>query len=340
MTNYLCSVNGEVYHFFYNDSSGICRRKYLANNFRNTESIYPEGLDGFCVHVDSGGSIHILCTNSSHEIVYLLYKNGSWHKCVITKNRADVTPLFFKIGIAQGRIQLFCSARHQNNLILIHSVLGINAMPAVIDSLKDSRFTIHGTRIYYSNSDGVLGYQDFSDGKPNQFIPIRENSAQPYVCDRGITYISEESVMFGDKNVYSDPYASAPVLITAEDKLMLMWQSGGFVRYMTSSDDGASWSGPMRFVSANREVQLYNLLIDCSLSCCYGSHTDRDINMFGISEWSRPASKHAEKHLPAASNDDIELQKLKIMLEMMKTEVVQLKKQMKELHSLLNDNTN
>lgn len=338
MTNFLCVINNETHHYFYDNTRGICRRICRGGIWGVCDTVYREGADGFGVYADHGGNVHLLCTNKTHEMIYLLCKNNTWHQCTITKNRAEVTPLTFRIGTAQGRLQLFCSARYQESIILIHAVLGVNAMPATIDTLQSDDYVLHGTKVYYTNADGVFGYQDFSDGKPAQFIPLYQEGVQGYVCDDGIVWLNNHMLMLGENEVYEDTYGQYPILLRSGDKLMLMWQSNEFVRYMTSADNGSTWNGPMRFVSTGHEVQRYLLQNGDEHSCLYGTHTDRELRIFGKTDLTERTTSVRRQN--ENDNGNMELQKLRIMIEMMRAETMQLKKQMKDLHTILENMKN
>lgn len=333
MTNFLCIINKEMHHYFYDKLRGVCRRICRSGIWSSSETIYKEGLDGFGVYADAGGSIHLLCTNHAHEIVYLLYKNNAWHKCIITKNRADVKPLAFRIASAQGQLQLFCSAAYNDATILIHSVLSVNAMPTAIDNLQDSYYVIYGTKVYYTNANHIFGYQDFADGKPAQFVPLYQGGKHGYVCSDGTVRLNEQMLLFGDKEVYEDPYAQYPILLHSGDKLMIMWQSNEFVRYMTSRDNGETWNGPMRFVSTQRKVQKYLMQSGNEAIFLYGNHTEHDLRIFGQSDFPKPQNAPSNHHQIDTKN--MELQKLKIMIEMMRAEMIQIKQQMKQLRTAL-----
>lgn len=334
MTNYLSVIEHNMYHYFYESGKGICRRIRGGGMWRETEVIYAEGLDKFCVFHDGAHHVHILCTNQECEIVYLLWKNNQWHRCVITKCKQDIVPLTFRIGTAQGRIQMFYSAKYQEEIILVHCVLGLNALPSTLDKMLEDSYCIFDNKVYYTNEYGVLGYQDFADGKPDRFITLYENGKMPYASHDGLVWKQKNTLMFRDKALFEDFYAENPILVRNRDQLMLMWQSGDFVRYMTSFNDGATWSAPMRFVSTNRRVQRYFVQNELEMTCYYGNHNQNEVSIFGKSDITDIAAPQQEKKT-AEAQETIEIQKLKIMIELMKGEIAEIKRQNIQLRQMI-----
>lgn len=337
MTNYLSVLNDELYHFLYMPNKGICRRIKSSGTWKSTEVIYKDGADKFSVHQDGGGSIHIICTNDEREIVYLLFKNGAWHKCVLTQCREEVQPLTFSITQVHGQLQLFYSAQYEESIILVHCVLGVNALPVTIDKLQDDEYFLFDGKVYYTNEYGVLGYQDFSDSKPDRFVTLYENGASPYVCDDGVVWKQKNSIMYREKAVFEDIYAKQPILVRNQQQLMIMWKSGDFVRYLTSFNDGATWSTPMRFVSTSKQVQRYILQTPDDILYYYGTHTGNDVNIFGKTD-ILDVKKYKAAPKQNVDNENMQIKKMQIMIEMMKTEINQLKKQVVQLKELVQVN--
>ena len=336
MTNYILLHNGTEEHYFYKPYEGLCMRQKKNSMWQEYQILYRQALDHFSVFIDENQIIHIICTNSASEIIYLLYKGEAWHKYTLAVLKENVRPDIIKISQAGGRLQLLYSARFEKDELLIHCILGNQAQPAPIDKIMGNDFYISGGKVYYTNADRTLGYQDLSDGKPDHFIPICENAAMPYVLPAGqtqlLTYIKDNTIHFQNKPVYENKYAENPILIPSENRLLLLWQDGDFVRYLTSLNGGATWSTPMQFVNPGKSSELYYVQKGNTIYHYYGNHSNNSLHIFGTNDLFAP---HDYQVIPVIKKPDprenIELSKIKIMIDMSRSEIVELKREIKML---------
>lgn len=332
MNHFIIQRNSNLEHYFHKPYEGICVQQKSSYRWLEYQILYREGKEGFFVHCDANDMMHLICTNDNGDIVYLLNKGDAWHKYVLIEGNQKLFPERFYISPAGGRLNLFYTAIYNEESLLVYCVLGVNAKPVTVDKLSGNDFFVMGTDVYYTNESGVMGYNDFSDGKPDRFIPIADNAKQACAFEyRGREYITCKSgnkLLFGTKEglrtVIDDRYAERPLLVASGAKLMLFWKSTEFIRYITTTDAGEKWSNPMRFLNSSRTADLFYVQSGQMSYLCYGSWTNNDVNLFGKQALFETPQKDVPTGMP---EEPLEVQKLKIMIEMMRKDILDLKKQ-------------
>ena len=344
MTNYIILHNGTEEHYFFKPYEGLCFRQKKKVAWQEYQVLYRDCLDHFGVYMDESETIHILCANTAGELVYLLYRGEEWHKYVLAKLPEGLKTGRIKLSPAGGRLNLLYSASYNNEDLLVHCILGNNAQPATIDKLSGDEFFLSGERVYYTNGAGVLGYQDLSDGKPEQFHAICEGAVSPYILQAGemrfMTYKKGDAIYFQNEPVYEYRYAEDPILVLNENRLMLLWKDGGFIRYLTSLNFGKTWSTPMQFVNPGKSAELYYVQKNNAICHYYGNHSASELHIFGTNHLFAPQQYAAADKKPqqSAPPENTELTKLKILLDMTHNEIETVKKELsalkRELQSL------
>ena len=141
---------------------------------------------------------------------------------------------------------LFYSARLKGEIVLIHCVLGNNAMPSVIGKMKSEEFFVYKNSVYFTNSNGIIGYCDFSDSKPEIFTACFEGELS-YVIEGKIVYKKSDDIFINDKKCCSDKNAEMPIVVNN----ILMWKSGSYIRYVLDN-------GKIRqYVSSGIEPKIF-----------------------------------------------------------------------------------
>lgn len=287
LTNYLISDQETLYHFFYKPGEGICFKEKNPTHWNEYQILYRDGMDGFGAFCDSSGNIHLICTNAAHDIIYLFKRQEQWLKYVLASGKEEVTPLYFTLSFCNTYMNLFYTAAYADEVILVHCILGDNAQPMTLDVLSSdcTDFFVFENRVYYTNKQGTLGFQDASDGKPNQFQPVVEGGRMPYIlsADGKALFVYKKNNMIYLENdpVFEDYSSTKPILLKTDGKLILQWQSGSFIRYVTSFNNGKTWSSPMRFMSNGRNLNCYQKQEGNYFEHYYGTHNNKDLNIFG-----------------------------------------------------------
>ncbi len=336
--NYLISSGDAVYHYYHKSGGIYCRAKY-AGGAGDEVCVYPEGSDGFAVYRDAAGNTHIICADPEREIVYLTCRSGEWSKYIISSAREELAPLKFMLMSDGTRLNLFFSAVYRNETMLIHCILGANAKPEIIDRLYPSRreFFLFQRRVYYTSSADVLGYKDFSDGKPSGFTGIADGGYMPYAAEYGdsfhIVYKRRHRIYFENEPVFEDFAAEMPVIAFGGDRLILQWKSGSFIRYITSFNGGKTWSTPMRFVNPGKAAGLYTAQDGDTLRRCYGTSSEEGVTLFGTQELFPKPKPRPKSEQPTNNVTAMEIKKLKIMIELVNGELSDVKKRLKALES-------
>lgn len=334
--NCILYTNKTFLYFFHSHTDGLMLKCKKNGRWEEGLSLCRNALDGFFVYKDENEAIHILCADKENNIVYIHGKNFSWNNYILSKINNDITPLQFHIAKAGTLINFFYTALYKGEVILVHCVMGKNAKPEIIDTLfSASDFHINSSKIYYTNKNKALGFRDFSDSKPGSFVLIEQDALYPYhTSNHGNEYIlykKDDFLYFNKQAVFKDSLAEAPILIQGDNSLSIQWKSGIFVRYITSFNNGATWSAPMRFIGSGE--QIYKFLIDCGsgLEHFYGQKMNPEPIIYGKSNLffiEAPYQKDKASH-----HSGEEYKRLRLMLDMQKNEIKALKSKIKMLEN-------
>ena len=148
----------------------------------------------------------------------MIYRNNEWKQYVISSIKKNIK--IGKIMVASNGINenLFYSAKVNGEMVLVHCVLGNNAMPSVIAKLYDKEFFLFQKCVYYSDENGIIGYQSFADSKPDRFIACCEGES-PYLIGKKMIYKKDKDIFVNEKVPRSrrDGY---PLVVDATDKIV------------------------------------------------------------------------------------------------------------------------
>ena len=175
--------------------------------------------------------------------------------CVLCVFKEGMKLKNIKIGISKIGLNLIYAVEYEGKTMLVHCVLGNNAQPAVIDYLKNNNLFVYNQRVYYSNSDGVLGYQEFADGKPDRFIPVCEGAEDAYISDGMIVYKKDDKIYINDKVKIEDYDIEMPVIAERGGSSFLVWRSGNVLKYIDADKDDKM---PKKLISSGEQV-LYSI---------------------------------------------------------------------------------
>ncbi|MDD6214269.1 MAG: hypothetical protein PUB42_03690 [Firmicutes bacterium] len=331
MTNYLIMPGKMLEQYFYKPYEGICmRRRHHADLWSEHEQVIEHAKDGFGIYSDSAGAVHIICITDDNQLTYAVRKNGIWKKYVISKLNEDIFVRQMRLYNVGGRLNLLYSALYNGETLLIHCILGNHAKPSTVAALESEHFCIYSNRAYFTNSEGVLGFVSLSDEKPSGFNPMYEDAHNAYVCGfqgkEFFVFTRSSALFINGEEILSDNRMEQPICIRGSNRVYVMWKSGGFVRYITTFNLGSVWSEPMRFMSTGKTITLFEVQQGDAFSCYYGYQNTKDIVLFGKGELFREESEY---NLPAPN----ELEKLKILLDITRQEVLDAKKEISRLNS-------
>lgn len=316
---------------FYSGRDGIYK-KTIHNSIRN-EKIYNYPVKDFCVKNDANNITHMLCINKQGDIIFI--KNSGENHTLI-KSNGKIFARHIQMYEYNHRISIIYTADYEDDILLVYCILGMNAMPVTIDSVSGDDFFLYANRVYYQNKDGVLGYKDFSDGRPEDFIPCAENGIYPHIinyCGRDImTYKSPDGIICGGKEVIDDKYAKNPILCIRGENLLLVWESGGFIRYAESADGGESFHTPMRFFNNSSPMQVYMIQNGDNFIYEYACEREHNIHLFAEKNTEQKISKRSQ-----SIHTNKEIEKIAIMLQMMKSDMAELKSRIERIEEILGD---
>ena len=238
MTNYIVMPKNTPEHYFYR--SGIYMKRQLPSGiWQEPVSVFSGGRDGFSVYC-SKNSVHLICTDYGGNLIYAVSAGDEWKKYAISKLSSDIAVSDMRLYSVRGRLNLMYSALYNGENLLVHCILGDRAKPATVDILETPHFFIKGSKVYYTNANGVLGSVNLSDEKPSVFTPIYEDAHFGTVYDVGgrerILFSRNSSVFLDGRELAHDMHLEMPVMSDIGGKIYVMWKSGSFVRYITSVD--------------------------------------------------------------------------------------------------------
>ncbi len=269
--DYIIKDKNTAEHYFIRQGSGLavaCEKNMLL-----PETILPDVKNAFCVY-KADGFLHIICVNGKNELVYILKKEEEYKQYILCELKDGLSVGDVKITSSGGRLNLLYSAAFEGEFMLIHCVLGNHALPSVIDKMSDSYFFLFGDRVYYTNRNRTLGYQELTDGKPDHFISIAENAFKPYLCtDNGknyLVYIKDDTIYVNHIPKYADSEADTPVIAAENGYPTLVWKSGAALKYADISD---SRTAPRR-VAGTGMPTLYSIQDDDGIRYNYAQKSD------------------------------------------------------------------
>lgn len=230
--DYIIKKDNEMLHFFYQKDKGLMmsgrQGAYLP------EQIFENSTEKFCAYGNDEG-VHIICVSTGNELVYILVQGTKAKEYVMCELKEDLSVREISLAESKNMLNLFYSAEYEKETLLVHCVLGNHARPSVIDKIKNGNFFTFGGRVYYTNLSGILGYQEFTDGKPDRFIHIADGAEDAYLCSDGekeyMTYRRGSTIYINHIPKLDDIDVKAPIIAKRSNRLILMWKSGAIVKY-------------------------------------------------------------------------------------------------------------
>ena len=336
MTNYLIMRGDTPEHYFFKPYEGICvKRRSASGIWQTAVPVFSGGRDGFGIYCGKDKNVHLICTDYDGKLIYAVSQGDEWKKYVISKLSPDIAVSDMRLYSIRGRLNLMYSALYNGENLLVHCILGDHAKPSTIDTLETPHFFIKGTKVYYTNSNGVFGFVNISDEKPVGFHSLYEDAhfGTVYTIDGkdNILFSRNSSVFLNGTEVAHDSYIEMPILVKAPGKTYIMWKNSGFVWYALSLDD-ENFNKPMRFMSTGRTMNIYILQTENNFLPYYGYDAQRELVLLGNPEiFGNPISYKF--------SDTTELEKVKSMLNQTQKEVIDAKKEIARLEKVLSSLT-
>ena len=256
---YIVDLNGEERIYYCDAMQGICETTKFTE-----KTVLKNATDNFFVFKDKN-LIKLVALNKKSQLVYMVCRDNEWKSYVITTLKKNIKVK--KIMVASNN--LFYSAKVDDEMVLVHCVLGNDAMPSVIARLNDAEFFLFGKCVYYSNENQIIGYQSFADSKPDYFLPCCEG-VSPYLIEKKIVYKKGEDIFVNDKNICSDKNAQMPIIVND----LLMWKNNSQIRYI--SEDNKI----RQYISSGVEPDI---IVKADANECiyyYGTFSNRKLKIF------------------------------------------------------------
>lgn len=288
MANYLINRGHIGEHYFFKPYEGICMKRLSpSNTFSEHTQIVALGREPFSVLNASDGSIHLVCADSENMLVYANCRNNVWKRYIIANLSKDISVSRMHLYSVRGRLNLLYSVVLGGEHLLIHCILGNHAKPSTVSALLDSHFFVYKNKVYYTKPDGALGFTSLEDEKPEIFNRMYDDARSVSVWeDSGkefLIFIRNSRLFINGKEILYDSAIENPVFVKGADRLYIMWKSGGFIRYISSFNGGATWSEPMRFINTGVSPKLYTFRNGNTLRLYYGYENGNILTTLGVS---------------------------------------------------------
>lgn len=246
---YIINRENGMLHFYFDKKNGLMMSS--GNNFP-PEQIKKNIKENFCVY-ERENAIHIICINEKNEIIYIHMSGEEKKEFTLCELKGDFHIKHIAVADSKDRMNLLYSAEYGGDILLVHCVLGNHAKPSVIDKLKNSGFFTFDGKVYYTNQNGILGYQELADGKPDRFIAVKEGAEDVYLYE----YENKEYIVYRIGNTIfvnhipkiDDTDVKLPVIAKKNNTLALMWQSAEIIKF--TDVDGLK--PPKRLLSTGRQ---------------------------------------------------------------------------------------
>ncbi len=343
MHKYIIDINGNKRIFFLQQYEGICEKSQKAGGWTERKNICQEGCENFFVYSDKNNMIHLVTVTKNNRLIYMICKNNEWKKFYINKINEDIHIKKIMIGASKTGKSLFYSALYKDEYILVHCILGNKALPQTIDRIYDENFFLYNNKVYYSNSDKIIGYQDFSDGKPDKFYQIYAGE-MPYIKKINgkeyLIYKKDSDIFVNNNAVAMDENAVFPIIINSGDNIYVMWKNSDFIRYVLY-DENNLYKQPIRHIASGLKPTVFTNSDGSNCSCFFGTFSDNKLKIHpGINPFEE--HKDNENELNKSKEEALILRNKLLQqeadIEKYKNEINKLNKIIKNLTDKL-DNT-
>lgn len=263
MYSYLVDLNGEERIYCFDAVQGICEKTKISE-----KNVLKDATDKFFVYT-AENTVKMIALNKKSQLVYMIYKEHKWNSYVISTVKKNIEIKKIMVATNGKNENLFYSANVNGEMVLVHCVLGNNAMPSVIAKLCDEEFFLFRKCVYYSDENNIIGYQSFQDSKPDRFIPCCEGES-PYLVDKKIVYKKDNDIFVNNKKICSDKNVKMPILVNG----LLMWRNESYIRYIAEN------SKIRQYISSGIEPQIFVRADENECLYYYGTFSNGKLNIF------------------------------------------------------------
>ena len=271
--DYLIEENNTAVHYFVRTGEGLVRQCARGGSWQPRECILRGAHDGFGLYTD-GKTVHIVAATDEGELLYVTGSDKAWRRFILKKIGQDLRILTIKLYPVRGRLNMLYTVAVNDDILLMHCILGDNAKPNTVSKLLTDSFFISNLRVYYAIPDGRAGFCELADEKPELFIRIADNCGVPYIFNRHMAYISNGKIYFDSRELCCDEEAEQIIITESDARLFVAWKSRDFVRYIPAD---AKEAQPHCIINPAREARLYAVWRDDNLEYFYGSNSDAEL---------------------------------------------------------------
>lgn len=229
--DYIIKNKNKTFRYYYDEKNGLMLSE---GNCFPPVCIKHDATEIFSVY-EKDTAVHIICVNNRNEIVYVSIRDAVKREYVLCELKDEFSVKHIFVAEAGAWMNLLYCAEYKGEILLIHCILGNHAKPEVIDKLKNPHFYVFKNRVYYTSSEGNLGYRELFDGKPDGFVLTAEGAEDVYLCEYDgkeyIVYRRGDGIFVNHVPKINDSDASMPIVVKRQNEPTLMWKSGGIIKF-------------------------------------------------------------------------------------------------------------
>lgn len=291
MNNHLLVSKDRAEHYFSTQNGGIIMRHKQKDSIWSTaETVIPNAKGPFCVNYDSQQRVHLIYTDNQHNLSYGIKYNDQWKNHILTPLNSKFVIRKLQLDFIEEIPLLIASTEYRGENLLIRCTLTDNQPPHIVDKLASLHFYIFNKRLYYTNNKYDVGYVPLQGKNSDTFFRLYNNAENfsLYFTPYGIftLYTRGSKLFINNKEVIYDSRMELPVLSISQNTIYVMWKSGGYVRYITSTN-GEIWSSPMRYMTAGAEIRLFTLTENGCTRLLYGYNSPLYPHLFAKPDLSQ-----------------------------------------------------
>lgn len=350
------SNNRILYYYAY---GGICV-KNLKSCYDNPIMIYPEAVGDFDVIEKENGCISVICQDNDGGIVYLCENEKSYLKSTLLKSKKQISyDKYFRMLKYKGEVYSFYIIEYEGKRILsFQQVEKENSLPYAVDEISNPYYFVftdqHGVLYVFYEKDGICGYKYCVDGQWSKFDSIMNGRLMSAISVGEYIYTAvsgkEGGVLLKLDSVrkkcdmlntgfFSE--SSDICLINENDSILIIKNTRGRIAVLKAD---ACFSGFGRILTLTETDNLRRIRIKSSeYGCpdeCYASVLNAVpktvVYNLRTTQAGKRGSYHPESNVRSPQNGNTyneiygELNKIKIELDELKTQMIKFQNQKNE----------
>lgn len=285
--NYIVNLGDRLLCFYYVEGGGISYRVFENGKWGAATTLLKEALEHYSVTLDEKGHVFLFCQDSKGDIILCTEQEASeWDRRVILQNESgDIVPVQMHPMVTEEGLTLIYNVPSgnkgtQNIVCQKRNKNGIWHSPEQIDSfipMRREMFCVQPVSakhwlIFYQSGQPMrpeqqLGYREITLERRGNFHAFQANAYNItdysflttydsvhvlYIVNSlfssQLIYRKKDGAQFGSSIVlWEGQQPENCLLFLVKQTLYATYMYRGHLYYMTSTDQGVSFSRPMRY---------------------------------------------------------------------------------------------